>query len=84
MANPNAIPPANRGSRKGVPNKVTADVKAMILEAFDRAGGPDYLVARSQDQPVAFMSLLGRVLPMQVTGDGAGITINIVKHGEKG
>lgn len=32
------------GSRKGVPNKVSADVKAMILSALDQAGGADYLL----------------------------------------
>lgn len=32
------------GSRKGIPNKVTADVKAMILKALDDAGGAAYLL----------------------------------------
>lgn len=60
------------GRKPGVPNKVTADVKAMILQALSDAGGADYLRARSQDEPAAFMQLVGKVLPMQVTGaDGA-------------
>ena len=63
------------GSRKGVPNKLTKDVKAMILGALDKAGGEQYLLARSADQPVAFMTLVGKVLPLQLTGEGGGAII---------
>ena len=31
------------GRRKGEPNKITADVRAMILGALDAAGGMKYL-----------------------------------------
>ncbi|SEJ99935.1 hypothetical protein SAMN03159494_04250 [Achromobacter sp. NFACC18-2] len=44
----------------------------MILEALDRKGGADYLVTQAEENPKAFLSLLGRVLPLQVTGDGGG------------
>ena len=60
------------GSRKGIPNKVNADVKAMVLEALHHAGGAEYLCMQAYDNPKAFMALVGRVLPMQVTGDGGG------------
>ncbi len=56
------------GSRKGVPNRITADVRAMILAALDRAGGQDYLVQQAQDNPKAFMALLGQLIPTQMTG----------------
>ena len=56
------------GSRKGVPNKISADVRAMILAALEQAGGEDYLLAQARDNPRAFLSLLGRILPTQVTG----------------
>lgn len=36
--------PKTGGRQKGTPNKLTADVKAMILEALDKAGGVKYLV----------------------------------------
>lgn len=61
--------PKTGGRKKGTPNKVTADVKAMVLEAFAAVGGAKYLAERAIDQPVAFMSLLGRVLPLTVAGD---------------
>lgn len=57
------------GSRKGIPNKVTADLKAMILGALDQAGGESYLLSQAHENPKAFLSLLARVLPMQVQGD---------------
>lgn len=57
------------GRKKGVPNKLTADVKGMILAALDKAGGEDYLLQQSRDNPTAFMTLVGKVLPLQVTGD---------------
>lgn len=63
-------PQPKGGSRKGIPNKITADVKAMILGALDKAGGEDYLVEQAEKNPTAFMSLIGKVLPMQVTGEG--------------
>ena len=72
------------GSRKGIPNKISGDVKAMILAALDKAGGVDYLLKRAEDNPAAFMSLLGRVLPMTVSGDPdnpllSGLTVKFVK-----
>src|SRR4051812_34198946 len=58
------------GSRKGVPNRVTADVRAMILAALDRVGGEDYLVQQAHNNPKTFLSLLGRIIPTQITGRG--------------
>lgn len=59
------------GSRKGRPNKLTADVKAMILAALDQAGGTQYLLTQAQSNPNAFLTLVGKVLPMTVAGDPA-------------
>lgn len=62
-------PQPKGGSRKGIPNKVTADVKAMILAALDKAGGIDYLLAQAKANPNAFLTLVGKVLPLTLTGD---------------
>jgi hypothetical protein len=68
------------GRAKGVPNKMTADVKGMILAALGKAGGADYLLRQSEENPVAFMTLVGKVLPLQVTGEGGGaIEISHIK-----
>ena len=66
-----------KGRRRGVPNKTTALLKDAILKAAeqagndieDKAGMVAYLKKQAQEQPVAFMSLLGKVLPMQIQGD---------------
>lgn len=64
-------PQPKGGSRRGKPNKVTADLKDMIRTALDRAGGVDYLVDRALDPKTSgsFLSLLGKVLPMTLAGD---------------
>lgn len=64
------------GRPKGATNKVTTELKEMILGALDEAGGIGYLVARAKDPRTAssFLALIGKVLPMQVTGaDGGAI-----------
>jgi hypothetical protein len=67
------IPPnAGKGRVKGVPNKITGDIKAMVLGALEKAhkdGGIGYLVEQSEKNPNAFMGLVGRVLPLTVSGD---------------
>lgn len=54
------------GRQKGTPNKDNAAIKAMIEQALSRVGGVNYLARQAEDNPVAFMSLVGKVLPMQV------------------
>lgn len=59
----------NSGRKPGVPNKLTSDVKGMILAALDKAGGADYLYTQSAANPAAFMTLVGKVLPTTHAGD---------------
>jgi hypothetical protein len=59
------------GRKKGTPNKVPALLKDAILEAAMQAGGGsvvDYLKVQAVENPGPFMTLLGKVLPLQVTG----------------
>lgn len=60
--------PKTGGRKKGTPNKLTADVKGMILQALDEAGGKDYLLAQALGNPNAFLTLVGKVLPKEMTG----------------
>ncbi len=62
--------PKTGGRVKGVPNKATALLKDQILGALDRAGGIDYLERQANSNPVAFMTLVGKVLPLQLHGAG--------------
>jgi hypothetical protein len=63
------------GRVKGVPNKLNATIKEMVLGALSDVGGQRYLAERALDQPVAFMGLIGRVLPLQVTGENGGALV---------
>jgi hypothetical protein len=60
--------PKTGGREKGTPNRLAAELRAMILAALDRAGGEDYLLEQATANPRAFLSLLGRIIPTQVTG----------------
>ena len=61
-------PNAGKGRKKGVPNKFTGELKEMILRALDGAGGVGYLEQQAKTNPNAFLGLVGKVLPLQVTG----------------
>ena len=63
---------AGKGRKAGVPNKTTALLKDMILQALDKKGGVNYLVRQADENPAAFMTLLGKVLPTQIHGPGEG------------
>lgn len=72
------------GRVKGTPNRTTALLKDAILKAAEEAGGDEGLVGYLRIQAIAnpgpFMSLLGKVLPMQVTGaDGGPIKVTRVE-----
>ena len=78
------LPGAGPGRPKGVPNKVTGELKEMILTALSNAGGAEYLERRANDPrtAAAFLGLVGKVLPMTVAGDPnnpVGIHVTI-KH----
>lgn len=76
----------NPGKPKGAVNKTTKELKEMILAALEQSGGVDYLFERANDPKTqgAFLSLIGKVLPMTVAGDAdnplrAAITVEFVK-----
>lgn len=57
------------GRQKGTPNKVTADVRAMILTALDHAGGVEYLVRQARENPAPFLGLVSKVVPREMIAD---------------
>lgn len=69
--------PPGPGRPKGSPNKVAANVKSMILGALDDLGGQAWLVEAARADPKAFMSLLGRILPSEVSLD-ATVTAGVM------
>ena len=72
----NNLPARGPGRPKGSPNKMPALLKDAVLKAADSAGGPEglvgYLTTQAIENPVPFMTLLGKILPMQVTGESGG------------
>lgn len=71
------LPPAfveaiGKGRPRGIQNRLTRTMKEAIEQAFDKAGGVDYLVklahGTSSDRQ-AFAALIGRLLPMQVNSN---------------
>ena len=52
-----------------------------ILAALDAAGGAEYLLRQTDENPVAFMTLLGKLLPTQLTGKDGGAILNAFDHG---
>lgn len=68
----------NPGKPKGAVNKNTQAIRDMITAALDQVGGVEYLAERANDPRTAsaFLGLVGKVLPMQVTGaDGKALNI---------
>ena len=64
MANNRVIPPnAGKGRGKGNKNKLTLQVKEMIEGALEDAGGREYLLRQAKENPVAFMGLVGKIIP---------------------
>jgi hypothetical protein len=71
----------NAGRKAGVPNKINSDVKEMILGALQDAGGKDYLTEQALANPTAFMALIGKVVPKDVSVDNKGnVTFKIVTN----
>ena len=70
MAGTGSKPGERRGGRqKGTPNRLTADLKDMILGALNAKGGQRYLEEQAALNPVAFLTLVGKVLPMTLQGN---------------
>lgn len=58
--------PKGPGRPKGSANKLTKDIREAISEAFEKAGGVDYLVGLSKTNPQAFCGLIGKVIPQEI------------------
>jgi hypothetical protein len=57
------------GRRAGTPNKIGAEARAAILDAFVQVGGSSYLVRVADEHPAVFCALLGKILPTEIATD---------------
>lgn len=66
------------GRVAGTPNKLTADLRQAIQDAFEKAGGAGYLEKVAKKSPAVFCKLLGMTLPKDVKLDVPnGLTLQI-------
>src|SRR5580658_3971997 len=78
------------GRAPGTPNKATVNtlnLKEIILESLNRVSGGDggisYLMSCAATHKREYLNLVGRVLPLQVTGNnGAPISVSITTYTE--
>jgi len=53
------------GRPKGVPNKITTDLRQAVINAYDKAGGEEYLAGLARDEPKTFATLMAKVIPSE-------------------
>ena len=58
------------GRPQGKQNQRTIELKAMIEGALSDVGGRTYLAQQAIDNPSAFMTLIGKILPKDVNVGG--------------
>lgn len=63
---------AGAGRPKGSLDKGNAMIRELIVEALDNLGGAQYLENTARSHPAAFLSLLGKVMPVQLEGANGG------------
>lgn len=65
-------PKTGAGRAKGVGNKVSRDIKEMLLDALVELGGSDWFkkLGKSQKHKSTLAGLLKGVIPIQVAGSG--------------
>lgn len=88
---PNVKGQPRRGGRvKGQVNHRTKLLKDAIMEAAEAAdpeGLVGYLKKQAQEEPRAFLPLLGKVLPMQMIHEGemsAKVEVNVIRFSDVG
>lgn len=54
---------------KGSLNTYSKLIKEMVIEALENLGGVVYLQKQAYDNPVAFMGLLGKTMPLALSND---------------
>ena len=67
-----------KGRPKGAEGKHTVELRDMVRQALDRAGGVDYLVRQSEENPSVFMSIVAKTLPQKLDLDVRMISTDMI------
>ena len=60
------------GRQKGSTNKLTSNLKDMIVNALSDVGGVEYLKKQAKENPTAFLTLVGKIIPLTLGAEGKG------------
>ena len=71
--------PKTGGRKKGTPNKHTRHIRELIRASLETAGGEAYLARMAEEQPAAYLSLVGRLVPLELRGDADAPIIFITR-----
>lgn len=72
-----------RGRPKGSPNKNTQAIKDMLLASLDAVGGQAYFEQQALENPTAYMSLVGKIIPAEVKKEITGADGGPINHSIK-
>jgi len=74
---------AGKGRPKGSANKSTVAIKDMLLASLDQAGGQQYFLRQAEENPNAYMALIGKIIPAEVKNQITGPDGGPVQHAIK-
>jgi hypothetical protein len=75
------------GRKKGITNKMTKTLKEMLMGSLDAVGGQEYFERQAEANPVAYMTIIGKLIPSELKAEidaktDSTLTINIMKYGD--
>lgn len=71
------------GRPKGAPNKQTKEIKEMLMQSLEDAGGADYFRQLAETNSSAYAALLGKIIPAEVKNQITGADGGPVQHAIK-